>query len=95
MEEPRVLPEILQAFEQGKTIRVMIKFGTLKGHFIVDSIEPEQKQEQWVFRGGVFELRTGRYRFYAKEERDDVIAYIFSSNLEKHPRKTIIFEVIA
>jgi hypothetical protein len=90
-----VLSEILQAFEAGKTIQTSIRFGTVNGYFFVESIEPKELGDQWVFQGGNFSLSTGRYNFLRKEQNNDEnIRYIFSTKSESHPKKFICFEII-
>jgi len=89
-----VLSEILQAFEAGKTIKTIIQFGTVNGHFIVESIEPKELGDQWIFQGGNFSLSTGRYNFLRKEQNDENIRYFFSTKSETHPKKFICFEII-
>lgn len=89
-----VMQKILENFNAGKKVRTCIQFGTVQGCFIVESIEPKENDYEWIFRGGTFQLSTGRYKFLREEKTNEGIQYIFAPKLETHPKKMICFEII-
>ncbi len=89
-----VMTDILKAFQSGQTVKVHIQFGTLQGHFLVEEIEPTQREEDWIFHGGNFHLKTGRYTLHTTSQTPTGMQYVFASKVTMHPKKTIIFEII-